>query len=430
MALRDTQCRTSCPYYYTFGVSPINCLDTCPSSHSFVAYKSTNTDSDQKTFCLNKCSDFSDYTANTYITTKNGMSDSMKLCVPKCGELPGSYNTSAPATFGDLDNSLSSANTIDFRTYYYMRSSNHCIRQCGRDNNTRITPVVTGSVTLYHCDDKCDQTYSGDVYNVKIVNQLNVVNPLESETVDVNVCLKSCPSTHYYYFKNANNEIECHEFCPADRPYYSVDPSLTNEDRRYCVAECPGGFKLYNEDTKICVPTCKSNQTPATNVYTISPAHNMPGFTGTGEGPTNEAQKLFRKTLTISSAVHNQCVKDCGTGEYAFEQFDASGNVVDWFCVTASECPVVNVNKFTSGLDQNINPNLYFVTYEVNSKVVCAKDCPSTEPLYLLNGSAPYQCKSACPFTANSSGVDDDSVVFKRTYLKYKAGPYKEVCSE
>lgn len=195
------------------------------------------------------------------------------------------------------------------------------------------------------------------------------------------------------------------------------------------MAECPGGFKLYNEETKICVPTCKSNQLPGTNVYTIVPAHDMPGFTGVGKGPANEAQKLFRKTETISFEIHNYCVKTCGANEYAFEQFDASGNVIDWFCVATSECPIVNINKFANSLDQYTNPNLYFVKYQVNSLNVCAKDCPATELFYAYTGTAPYQCVSSCSFTANSTGVDDDSDVFKMTYLKYKAGPYKQACS-
>jgi hypothetical protein len=183
----------------------------------------------------------------------------MKLCVPKCGAIPEPFNTTAPTTFGDLDNSLPSANSINFKTYYYTRSNQHCIRECGRDANTRITPVVSGAETTYYCDDLCNQTYGGNMYKVQIVMKLPDVNSLETENIDVNVCLKDCPATHYYYFKNSNNEIECHESCPSDRPYYSVDPDLSNQDRRYCVAECPGGFKLYNEDTKICVPTCKSN---------------------------------------------------------------------------------------------------------------------------------------------------------------------------
>lgn len=434
VALRDTQCRVNCPFYYVFGTSPIDCLDTCPSTHTFVAYKNTNTDSVQKTFCLNKCSDYTDYSANTYITTKNGTADSMKLCVPKCGALPDPFNTTNPATFGDLDNSLTPPNTTNFKEFYYKRSNDLCIRQCGRDNDTRITPVVNGAETVFHCDDRCNQTYSGDTYYVKIVKSLNVVNPLETETIDVNVCLKECPATHYYYFKNSDNEIECHEACPSDRPYYSVDPDLSSdpvkkEHRRYCVAECPGGFKLYNEDTKICVPTCKSNQDPANNVYTITPAHDMPGFTGVGNGPANEAQKLFRKTATVGLATHNYCVKTCGANEYAYEEFNASGEVIDWFCVTSSECPIVNVNKFGSGLDQNTNPNLYFVKYQVNSLNVCAKDCPANEKFYKYTGTLPYQCVSSCSFTANASGVDDDSNVFKETSLKYKSGPFKQACS-
>jgi hypothetical protein len=119
----------------------------------------------------------------------------------------------------------------------------------------------------------------------------------------------------------------------------------------------------------------------------------MPGFTGTGEGPANEAQKLFRKSQLISSVVHNFCVKDCGAGEYAFEEFDVSGNVVDWFCVASSECPIINNNNFTSGVNQNTNPELYFLTYQVNSKLVCTKDCPSSQHYYKYtggSGSAPY----------------------------------------
>ena len=152
----------------------------------------------------------------------------MKLCVPKCGALPEPFNTTDPLTFGDLDNSLTSANPTNFKEFYYKRSDDHCIRQCGRDDNTRITPVVSGGETVYHCDDKCDQTYGGNLYRMKIVKKLPDTNPLETENIDVNVCLMYCPATHYYYFKNADDEIELHESCPSDRPYYSVDPDLSN----------------------------------------------------------------------------------------------------------------------------------------------------------------------------------------------------------
>lgn len=193
-----------------------------------MAYKDTNTDSVQKTFCISTCSAYTDYSANTYIVTKNGTTDSMKLCVPSCGALPEPFNTTGPVTFGDLDNSLTSANTINFKEYYYKRSTDQCIRECGRDNNTRITPVTNGGVTVYHCDNKCNQTRFGLTYYVKIVKSLPDVNSLETEAIDVNVCLNECPATHYYYFMNSDNEIECHESCPSDRPYYSVDPLLTN----------------------------------------------------------------------------------------------------------------------------------------------------------------------------------------------------------
>ena len=115
----------------------------------------------------------------------------------------------------------------------------------------------------------------------------------------------------------------------------------------------------------------------------------------------------------LSTQIHNYCVKDCGANEYAFEEFDASGNVIDWFCVASSECPVVDTNKFSSGLDQRNNPNLYFLKYQINSKDVCTKNCPSNEQFYVYTGTTPYQCVSSCSFTQNSAGVDDDSDVFK-----------------
>jgi hypothetical protein len=231
LILKFTECASICPYYYTYATAaPYTCVDSC--SANYIAYNNSDSVSNIKASCVTSCIPYPN-TASGAMSTYILNASSRKQCVPKCGAIPEPFHSGIATGFGKVD-PLNQSDNVDYRTNYYTESDGKCIKQCGHTTTTRIR--FDSTTNIYHCQALC---VSPNQYLLS--NALNLINTQESANTATNSCVAACPSTHLYYYRNANSEVVCQEECPANM-FYSVDTTISGSTARtYCVAACPSG---------------------------------------------------------------------------------------------------------------------------------------------------------------------------------------------